>query len=373
MAVTPAAAPIPEMMPQARPKAPPPPVTAPGVAANADEDGGFSLWGDDGFTFGDLIDIVNPLHHLPGISTLYHYFTDDDIGFAPDLAGGMLFGGVTGLASSVFNELLKETTGHTLGGHAIAFFLGPRDGADEKLIRVAEFFEPEPTPAPLPAEATLIPRAPTHVAVLRSYRPGAPSGGAAPTGPAPGISVTENAAGTAPSDTAAGAAAGAKDWRLAYAAWRPTAVLRRPPPATAPAPQEIAPREIASREIAAAGQDAVFAQTGFVSPSPIFTAPRPRAVLRRPPPAVAITAAAPPPSASRPASPPGRAVFQPAAFHPPAPPASLKTDGLGKTDRPGKAGEPGPWIARKMMHNLDLYRQASQPPAARRPTLDRHE
>ena len=228
----------------------------------------------------------------------------------------MLFGGVVGLASSAFNQGLKETTGHTLGGHAIALFLGPSKGASEKPIRFAELFEPGTASAPSvsrPEEPALIPRTPTHVAVLRSYRPGTPWNNAAPSGPAPEIPVA----------------------RIPVA-------------------------EIPSREIAEAGQTAVLTQAGFVSPSPIFTVPRPQAVLRRPPPATTV-AAAPPPAAPSAAIPPsdaslGRAVFQPAA------PAAT-----GKTD------EPGPWIAHKMMRNLDLYRRSAQPPASHRPTLDRHE
>jgi hypothetical protein len=289
------------------------------VAANTGGDEGFSLWGDDGFTFGDLVDVVNPLHHLPGVSTLYHYFTDDDIGIAPKLAGGMLFGGVAGLASSAVNQVLKEATGHTLGGHAITLFLGPKNGTGEKLIQVAKFFEPGPAQPAQPAQASLIPRAPTHVAVLRSYRPGASVNSGSPTGTATTISAAGNTAEKTPSGMAAGKDEVVNDWR-SYAMRGPVAVLRRSPPATAPGSRKIAAQE-----------------------------------------------SAPPPNPLRPLGSPGRAVFQPASFDPPAPPTSLKLDG------PEDSGKSGPWIAQEMMHNLDLYRRSSQPPALRRPTLDLRE
>ena len=51
-----------------------------------------AAWGEDGFTFGDLLDLINPLQHLPVISTLYRKLTGDEIAPAPRLLGGGLFG-----------------------------------------------------------------------------------------------------------------------------------------------------------------------------------------------------------------------------------------------------------------------------------------
>ncbi len=83
-----------------------------------------SLWGEDGFTFGDLLDIVNPLQHIPVISQLYRELTGDDIGYAPQVMGGALFGGVIGLIASLINVIVDDETGKDIGEHAVAMLFG---------------------------------------------------------------------------------------------------------------------------------------------------------------------------------------------------------------------------------------------------------
>ena len=95
-----------------------------GERTTSDTNGGMSLWGDDGFGFDDLLDIVNPLQHLPGISVIYREITGDQIGALPRLMGGGLFGGPIGIASAAANVALDATTGNDLGGHMLAFFIG---------------------------------------------------------------------------------------------------------------------------------------------------------------------------------------------------------------------------------------------------------
>lgn len=46
------------------------------------------MWGDDGFRFGDLIDIVNPLQHVPIVSWAYRALTGDTIAPAAKVLGG---------------------------------------------------------------------------------------------------------------------------------------------------------------------------------------------------------------------------------------------------------------------------------------------
>ena len=60
-----------------------------------------SLFGEDGFTFGDIIDIINPLQHIPIISSIYRKITGDTIAPAMRVAGGALFGGPIGAAVSL--------------------------------------------------------------------------------------------------------------------------------------------------------------------------------------------------------------------------------------------------------------------------------
>jgi len=100
-----------------------PAATSPGPSrtpSSSGQDDGFSLWDSDGFGFGDLLDIVNPLQHLPVISTFYRDLTGDDIGHAARVLGGGLFGGPIGAAVSFGNALVDEITGDDLGGHMLA-------------------------------------------------------------------------------------------------------------------------------------------------------------------------------------------------------------------------------------------------------------
>jgi hypothetical protein len=81
----------------------------------------FNLFGDDGFTFADFIDIINPLQHIPVLSTLYRHLTGDTIDAGPQVMGGTLFGGPIGAVASLINVFVEENTGKDLGEHAVAF------------------------------------------------------------------------------------------------------------------------------------------------------------------------------------------------------------------------------------------------------------
>ena len=69
---------------------------------------GFNAFGDDGLTFGDLIDIVNPLHHFPVVGNIYRKITGDVIAPAFRIAGGALFGGPLGAAFAAASVIMKE-------------------------------------------------------------------------------------------------------------------------------------------------------------------------------------------------------------------------------------------------------------------------
>lgn len=75
-------------------------------------------------SFGDfvetLIDIVNPLQHLPVVSTLYRSLTGDEIAAPAQLIGGALFGGALGVAGAAVNLVIEDMTGRDIGDHALA-------------------------------------------------------------------------------------------------------------------------------------------------------------------------------------------------------------------------------------------------------------
>ena len=82
------------------------------------------FWGEDGFTFSDLVDLVNPLQHIPVISNIYRAVTGDEVSSGAQVLGGGLFGGVVGLLASFFDVSMQQDDGKTLSEQAIAFFTG---------------------------------------------------------------------------------------------------------------------------------------------------------------------------------------------------------------------------------------------------------
>ena len=95
-----------------------------------DGDEPFSLWGSDGLTFGDILDIINPLQHIPIVSTIYRAITGDDIAAAPKIAGGALFGGVIGLVISIIDTAIEQITGQDTGEHLLALFEGAESSGE---------------------------------------------------------------------------------------------------------------------------------------------------------------------------------------------------------------------------------------------------
>jgi hypothetical protein len=105
--------------------------------------------GED-LTFDDLIDFINPLHHLPVIGALYREFTGDQIKPALQIAGGTLFGGPSGFVSSTFQVLFEEMTGDDVLGNGMAM-LGLKE-PEGKAANAA--FAPVEAPVSAVAEAT---------------------------------------------------------------------------------------------------------------------------------------------------------------------------------------------------------------------------
>ncbi len=129
-------------------------------AAAKDERGFFDrLWGKEGFSFGALLDIVNPLQHIPIVGTVYRAMTGDSIGPAARIAGGTLFGGVIGLVASSLDSLVEGETGRDVGQHILAMKSEADKPADpatptgrperEPVLYAGDFSPPpDPTRAP---------------------------------------------------------------------------------------------------------------------------------------------------------------------------------------------------------------------------------
>ena len=137
------------------------PDAAPGKAAAKDERGFFDrLWGKEGFSFGALLDIVNPLQHIPIVGTVYRAMTGDSIGPAARIAGGTLFGGVIGLVASSLDSLVEGETGRDVGQHILAMKgeadkpadpSTPTGRPEREPVLYAGDFSPRPDPTTAPA------------------------------------------------------------------------------------------------------------------------------------------------------------------------------------------------------------------------------
>lgn len=121
-----------------RPRAvewPNPPNNRPTHAVEPTDDDDFSdinFFGEDGADFWDLVDVINPLQHIPFINTLYREITGDEIGHLARVAGATLFFGPIGGGVALANAVMDETTGHDLGEHVL-MAMGVVDDDDEEL------------------------------------------------------------------------------------------------------------------------------------------------------------------------------------------------------------------------------------------------
>ena len=99
------------------------------LAPDTPSDDGFLPFGEDGFTFADFIDIINPLQHIPLVSNIYREMTGDILDPATRVMGGTLFGGPIGLVASLVSVAVEESTGKDPGDHLLALL--EDDGAGD--------------------------------------------------------------------------------------------------------------------------------------------------------------------------------------------------------------------------------------------------
>ncbi|MBP5858140.1 hypothetical protein KAJ83_14060 [Marivibrio halodurans] len=83
-----------------------------------------NVFGKDGLSFDDILDTLNPLQHLPVVSTIYRQITGDEISSGARLAGGALYGGPVGVLGAAINAASVESSGQDLGQRAYAALFG---------------------------------------------------------------------------------------------------------------------------------------------------------------------------------------------------------------------------------------------------------
>ena len=85
---------------------------------------------DDFFgSFADILDVINPLQHLPVVSTLYREFSGDTLSAGARIRGGTLFGGPIGLFASIVSSIIEGETGGDIGKNVFAAASGKYEKA----------------------------------------------------------------------------------------------------------------------------------------------------------------------------------------------------------------------------------------------------
>jgi hypothetical protein len=87
----------------------------------------FSLWENGEFGFADFIDIINPLQHIPIVATIYRNLSGDQIGAAPRVIGGALWGRLGGFVAGVVNAFVEWWSGKDIGDHIYTAIFGPSE------------------------------------------------------------------------------------------------------------------------------------------------------------------------------------------------------------------------------------------------------
>lgn len=92
---------------------------------------------DEGFTFFDFLDVINPLQHIPVVNTIYREMTGDEIKAPAKMIGSAILGGPVGLAVAMVDTAIEDSTGKDMGGHAMAFFKDEAPAAANAAVSVA--------------------------------------------------------------------------------------------------------------------------------------------------------------------------------------------------------------------------------------------
>ena len=87
---------------------------------------GYKQESDDGFSFFDLLDIINPFQHIPLVNIAYRALTGDEIKPMSQIVGGAVFGGPLGAAGGLVNAVIEEETGGDIVENALSLVRSPK-------------------------------------------------------------------------------------------------------------------------------------------------------------------------------------------------------------------------------------------------------
>jgi hypothetical protein len=128
------------------------------------------------FSWDDLIDIVNPLQHIPVVGSLYRTLTGDTISSTARVAGATLYGGPLGMVAGAANVIIAEANGADLGDTIVAGLLGrdvpgapDGEGGPDVVLAAVESASP---PAP---DGDAAPESEARSEVATSFAPSRPA------------------------------------------------------------------------------------------------------------------------------------------------------------------------------------------------------
>jgi hypothetical protein len=151
---------------------------ATGISAGDETAPGETVAAQEPLSFWDMLDIVNPLQHIPVVNHLYRALTGDTIRPPAQILGSTLFGGPLGFAVATATTVVEAANGETLA------------------TTVARAFGSEQ-----PAQPAMALAEPSAVVVPGAAAPGAPSPGSvmpASLSPSPSCSGANGGAGSPP-------------------------------------------------------------------------------------------------------------------------------------------------------------------------------
>jgi hypothetical protein len=77
--------------------------------------------GEEGFQFSDVIDVINPLQHLPVVGMVYRTLTGDKLHPMSQIIGSALYGGPVGAVTGTINAISQVQTGKDVSDHLLGF------------------------------------------------------------------------------------------------------------------------------------------------------------------------------------------------------------------------------------------------------------
>lgn len=96
------------------------------------------FFGKDGkLGWDDVLDLINPLQHIPLVNIAYRHFTGDEESGSAELLGAIPFGPLATLGA-IADLAIKSTTGKDIGENAIAMITGDHDHSAENLAQAKE-------------------------------------------------------------------------------------------------------------------------------------------------------------------------------------------------------------------------------------------